>query len=160
MEGENKKIKMFQGRARADRTVTNRFAARPRDGMGREGWLVAPAKRAGRRRDGPCAWTGAEGVPRAVPCVGFLLETRVGPRGSRPQSARDRSGPGESASRSRTGRPARLDSSVLLRQVRLRAYALRRVCESFFFHGRTAGSGQWRRLFFSTNIEPIILRRS
>lgn len=71
-----------------------------------------------------------------MPCVGFLLETRVGPRGSRPQSARDRSGPGESASRSRTGRPARLDSSVLLRQVRLRAHALRRVCESSFFHGR------------------------
>jgi hypothetical protein len=29
--------------------------------MGREGWLVAPGWAIG-----PCAWTGAEGVPRAV----------------------------------------------------------------------------------------------
>jgi len=31
-----RKVLQLQGRARADRTVTSRLTARPRDGMGRE----------------------------------------------------------------------------------------------------------------------------
>jgi hypothetical protein len=51
---EKQKIKMFQGRARADRTVTNRFTARPRDGMG---W------------DGPRGMVGGSGMGHWAVCM-------------------------------------------------------------------------------------------